>query len=531
MSEPAARPDFAKSAALWAAILLTIGAGPHMIGAVLGRAIGLSMLGGTEFARDAVAALEPYRLSYLVFTFSAVSVAYVRYWAPVVAWMRRDSPRGITPPDVVRRALRGPMVTSALVFSPWVLGTLVFPALTLALTGEWSRELMSRQIITPLISGLLATTTTFLLHDAVVRRLVVPTLGEVRFSRIDGVGSPGIAPRLGILVLAVGFAPFITMFGLIDAAERSLAAGMPIARVLSSLIDSSSWIAGTLMILGVVLTMLFAYTLVRPLRATTQALVAVRSGAFDTRVLVESNDEIGVLADSVNELASTLREREHILGTFGRVVEPGIRDRLLEGGEAAQGERCRVTVLFLDLAGYTSMAEAETPEETVRTLNEFFETMSEWVHECGGFIDKFVGDAMLVCFGLFDDGPSGQAGSSEQAAAAVRAAAGIRERLARLNSVRTGQGRPALSVGMGIHSGDVVAGIVGAKERHEYTVIGDAVNIAARLQEACRDRGVDVLVSEAVALELTDHGRDQGLAPLGELPIRGRASALEVYTL
>lgn len=531
MSEPTARSDFSKSVALWAVILLSIGAGPHLIGAFLGRTIGLSMLGGTPFARDAVAAIEPYRLWYMVATFSTVSAAYVLYWSPVVAWMRRQPPRGIAPSELVRRVLSGPVLTSLLVFVPWALGTVVFPVLTVLEMGRWSGELFSRQIATPLISGLLATTITFLLHDAVVRRIVLPALGDVRLSRVEGARSLGIAARLGILVFAVGFAPFFTMVGLIDAAERSLAAGVPIAQVFASLVESSSWVALTYVVIGAVLTVLFAYTLVRPLRATTQGLLSVQSGAVDTRVLVESNDEIGVLGDSVNELASTLRERSHILGTFGRIVEPRVRDRLLEADAGQSGERRRVTVLFLDLAGYTSMAEAEAPEETVRTLNEFFEMMSEWVHECGGFIDKFVGDAMLVCFGLFDDASDGPAGTREQAAAAVRAASGIRERLAELNSVRSGQGRSALSVGMGIHSGDVVAGIVGAKERHEYTMIGDAVNIAARLQEACRERGVDVLASDAVALELEDHVRDQQLTALGEMSLRGRASSLDVYTL
>jgi adenylate cyclase len=531
MSEPAARTDFSKSVALWAAILLTIGAGPHLIGSFLGRVIGLSMLGGTQFARDAVVAIEAYRSWYMVITFSAVSAGYVLYWSPVVAWMRRAAPRGTAPPGLVRRVLGGPVLTSILVFLPWALSILVFPGLTVVEMGRWSGELFSRQIATPLISGLLATTITFLLHDSIVRRVVLPALGDVRPSRVEGVRSLGIAPRLVILVFAVGFAPFFTMVGLIDAAERSLAAGVPIADVFSSLVNSSSWIALTYVLIGAVLTVLFAYTLVRPLRATTQGLLAVRSGALDARVLVESNDEIGALGDSVNELASTLRERAHILGTFGRIVEPRVRDRLLEAGEGQGGERRRVTVLFLDLAGYTTMAEAEAPEDTVRTLNEFFETMSEWVHECGGFIDKFVGDAMLVCFGLFDDASGRPVGAGEQARAAVRAAAGIRERLQRLNSERSEERRSLLSVGMGIHSGDVVAGIVGAKERHEYTVIGDAVNVAARLQEACRERGVDVLASRTVRDAMDEPGGNESLQALGSMQLRGRSTSLDVYTL
>jgi adenylate cyclase len=188
--------------------------------------------------------------------------------------------------------------------------------------------------------------------------------------------------------------------------------------------------------------------------------------------------------------------------------------------------------LFLDLKGYTSMAEREAPEETVRTLNAFFETMSDWVHQCGGFVDKFVGDAMLVCFGLFDPGQgSAVRGTGDHAAAAVEAAAGIRGRLQELNAVRVADDRPELSVGIGVHTGEVVAGIVGARDRHEYTVIGDAVNIAARLQEACRDRGVDVLVSQSVCEALGTDSRAANLSALGSMKIRGRSGTLDVYTI
>ena len=253
---------------------------------------------------------------------------------------------------------------------------------------------------------------------------------------------------------------------------------------------------------------------------------------MSSRVPVDSNDEIGTLAESVNDLADTLKERAHILGAFGRIVEPEVRDRLLDGSLASGGERRHVTVLFLDLKGYTSMAERETPEETVKTLNAFFETMSDWVHQCGGFVDKFVGDAMLVCFGLFDPGESSAPlGPGDHADAAVKAAAGIRGRLQELNALRVADSRPELSVGIGVHTGEVVAGIVGARDRHEYTVIGDAVNIAARLQEACRARGVDVLVSQTVREALKTESRTSNLSALGSMNIRGRSGTLDVYTI
>jgi adenylate cyclase len=120
--------------------------------------------------------------------------------------------------------------------------------------------------------------------------------------------------------------------------------------------------------------------------------------------------------------------------------------------------------------------------------------MTVWVRECGGFVDKFIGDAMMVVFGLADADDAGAGG----AAAGLRCALGLRERLAALNRERAATGLPLLAVGVGLHTGEVVAGTIGAADRHDYTVIGDAVNVAARLQERCRTEDAWCLVSETV---------------------------------
>ena len=200
-------------------------------------------------------------------------------------------------------------------------------------------------------------------------------------------------------------------------------------------------------------------------------------------------------------MVETLRDRERILQTFGRVVEPSVRDRLLAGGVGATGELRTASILFCDLRGFTALAEHTPPAEVVASLNEFFTAMTAWVRECGGFVDKFIGDAMLVVFGLFDADARSRAAHGarrRRRGAAVRCALGMHERLADAERrPRAGRGQPPLAVSIGIHCGDVLAGTIGAADRHEYTVIGDTVNVAARLQQLCKEEAQAIVVSDA----------------------------------
>jgi adenylate cyclase len=258
------------------------------------------------------------------------------------------------------------------------------------------------------------------------------------------------------------------------------------------------------------------------------ALRQVQSGDLNVAVTVDSADEVGVLADGVNAMVDTLRDRERILQTFGRVVEPSVRDRLLAGGVGATGELRTASILFCDLRGFTAMAERTPATEVVASLNEFFTIMTAWVRECGGFVDKFIGDAMLVVFGLFDVNGTRDGG----AAAAIRCALGMRDRLGDLNAVRTGRGQTPLAVSIGIHCGDVLAGTIGAADRHEYTVIGDAVNVASRLQHLCTEDDRVLLVSDAAY----ERARAAGLlvvemTPRDAVSLRGRSEPIRVFSL
>src|SRR5262249_56975209 len=137
-----------------------------------------------------------------------------------------------------------------------------------------------------------------------------------------------------------------------------------------------------------------------------------RAGALRRGVRVSASDEVGVVEEGVNALLAALREKERILGTFGRIVEPAVRDRLLAGEVEAGGEGRAATVLFCDLRGFTALAERSSPGELVATLNQLFTVLTAWGRTCGGFVDKFLGHGLLLVFRPFHGNPHHAAASA-----------------------------------------------------------------------------------------------------------------------
>src|SRR5262249_32630644 len=237
----------------------------------------------------------------------------------------------------------------------------------------------------------------------------------------------------------------------------------------------------------------------------------------------------GAAEEGVSAMAATLRERERILQTFGRVVEPVVRDRLLAGELRGEGEIRTASVLFCDLSGFTGLAERTAPGDLVRTLNQFFTTMTDWARTCDGFVDSFIGDGLVVVFGLFDDELGG--GPAGGATAAVRCALGMRARLDGLNAERATRGQAVLAMKVGVHTGSVVAGTIGAADRHAYTVIGDTVNVAARLEEVCGELACDVVVSARTWALARDGGVELPRAEATSVALRGRGEPVEVVRI
>ena len=475
-----------------------------------------------EVRRQDLALLFWWRLV----TYGVLTPLIVAYLWPIARWVPPPESEAV-PAAILRRVVSAPLVVTLLAFAGWVGSVFLFPAVTIVRTGRWTPDLMSQQVLSPLVNGFLAAATTYLLLDLIFRRHVVPAVfPEGRVAEVPGAWTLGVRGRLLVFLVAVGFVPLFTLFGLVRSAVVRLAAGMPIDVVVPQLARASAVSFAVFLFLGIGLTIALARTFTEPLGAVAAALRRIRGGDLETRVAVSAADEVGVVEDGVNALADTLRERDRILGTFGRVVDPAVRDRLLAGEVAQGGEQRTATVLFADLRDFTAFAAQTPAPEVVATLNEFFTAMTREAQAAGGFVDKFIGDAVLVVFGLF--GPDDAAERAAGAAAALRCADGMRDAVATLNARRAARGRPPLALKIGVHTGPVVAGTIGAVERHEYTVIGDTVNVAARLEQLCRDQGRDLLVSAETHRLASSVGPVAAPTLRETVTLRGRAEPVAV---
>jgi adenylate cyclase len=264
----------------------------------------------------------------------------------------------------------------------------------------------------------------------------------------------------------------------------------------------------------------------RPVTALVRAAEGIAAGDLDQEVRVRSRDEIGALARSFNAMLAGLRERERMHDLLGRFVSQPIARLVLSRPLDLSGEIKTLTILFTDLRDFTTMSEQEEPTTVIRGLNAYFQIVVEAAERHGGVVNKFGGDSTLVLFGL--TGPEGDPTCG--AAAAVQAAREIRARLRDLNEQRAALGEPLLLACIGINTGPALAGLIGSERRMEYTVIGDSVNLSARIQALNRDLDSEILISHATYtalgapddLPLTDHGLCQ---------VKGKRNGVRVYAL
>lgn len=234
---------------------------------------------------------------------------------------------------------------------------------------------------------------------------------------------------------------------------------------------------------------------------------------------VRTGDELEELGERFNEMVRGLEERDRLRTTFGKYMTESVVSHLLENKVRLGGDILPVTVLFSDIRGFTATSERLDAQSVVALLNEYFAEMVETVMDHGGVVDKYIGDAIMVVFGA-------PVPREDDAIQAVRAAIKMRGALARLNDRLEARGLAPIRTGIGIHSGDVVAGNIGCERRMEYTVIGDAVNLASRLEGCTKDFDADVLISEAT-YELVRDAIDATL--LRTITVKGREQPVKVY--
>src|SRR5207248_6124590 len=253
--------------------------------------------------------------------------------------------------------------------------------------------------------------------------------------------------------------------------QRSIAAALARAR------NNAILISVAMVLLGIGGAVTLASFLSRPISQLMEGTRAIADGNFSITLHVPSRDEIGALTHSFNEMAASLREKDAIKRAFTRYVAREVVTEILKDPDkiVLTGERRDVTVLFCDVRGFTSISERVPPEQVVSLLNAFYTLMIDTTFKYDGTLDKFLGDGVMAVFGA----PIFHADHPLRALrTALAMQAGIRE----LSARRAAEGKPPLKIGIGVNAGTAVAGSVGTETRMEYTVIGDSVNLASRLE-------------------------------------------------
>lgn len=272
--------------------------------------------------------------------------------------------------------------------------------------------------------------------------------------------------------------------------------------------------------LGVVVAQIVAVPISELVRASTQ----VAEGDLNIQVQERSKDELGQLAQRFNWMVRELKQRELMRELFGQVVSAEVREALLGGKVGLGGEVKVVTVLFTDIRDFTSLAETNNPREVVSLLNSYFEVVTDAIHRAGGFINKFGGDSTMAVFGAPISAPP-----KDTAQCALQAAFAIRTRLAEFNARQIERNQPPIRIGIGINTGEVVTGNIGSRNRFEYTVIGDTVNTAARIQSlTSRFTDSNILITEDTRQAL---GKEAQLLVIdhGEVALKGKMKLVRVY--
>jgi adenylate cyclase len=273
--------------------------------------------------------------------------------------------------------------------------------------------------------------------------------------------------------------------------------------------------------LAFIVVYIFAKSLSTPILSLVDAARMIQAGQFRLNLKSTTRDEIGVLTRSFVSMGQGLEEREKLKDSFGKFVNTDIAELAAKGQLSIGGERKNCAVFFSDIRSFTAISEKLEPEDVVEFLNQYMSEMVTCVKETGGIVDKFIGDAIMATWGAIRS-------SGNDSLDAVEAAVRMRERLLIFNKGRGSVKKPIIRIGCGINTGYVIAGQIGSSDKMEYTVIGDTVNLASRVESLNKESGTDILISEYT---YDDVKSKFNTVSMGEIKVKGKLKAQKIYAV
>jgi len=346
-----------------------------------------------------------------------------------------------------------------MVFRP---GQLLFPAIHVSM-------------VTILIGGV-STCFVYYASEWYIRKNLIPILfPDGKLSEVEGIDVPSIERKIYFLIVDVCALPVaaLTMTALMGAAT----------------VSGIVYLGVTFLIIGFLQGVAIKKSINIPIGDVACEMAKVRDGDLSAKVQVSSADRVGLLAEGFNEMVEGLQRGELIRESFGRYVSRDVLEKVLEGEVELFGEQRHSTVLFCDIRDFTTISEQLPPKELLTRLNGWLDIMVDAIVDHGGRVDKFIGDSIMAVFGV----PIQQENHSLRA---VKAGLDMLERLKYWNEELKSPDFMPWQIGIGIHSGEVIAGNIGSKKKMEYAVIGDVVNTASRIEQLNKKFKTNVLISE-----------------------------------
>jgi adenylate cyclase len=469
----------------------------YLLGVFDAAAILIPLRGLTSMAKTADFAQRNTPVMAVLVSLGTVAVAVggVASLAPTLRWyVAGEEPT----PEQREAATKIPGRQSAILLLGWAAVGAIFVLINVA----GGARLLLPIVLGVLFGGPAAAFTAMLLAQRILRPIM-------------GAATRGAEPRV---VVPGVFARLVMLWFLCSALPVGVIAALIVLRYYGWLIEKSAALEVPIMVvslaalvLGLPTMLLTSRSISDPLSEVVDAMAEVEHGRIETKVGAYERSQIGRLQTGFNRMVAGLGERDRLRDLFGRHVGIDVAQRAIQEGASMSGDVVEAGVLFIDLVGSTQLAESRPPQEVAEVLNDFFRIVVDAVDEHNGLINKFAGDAALAVFGA-------PLRSDQPASAALATARALASQLRRL---------PVVDFGIGVSAGRVFAGNVGAENRYEYTVIGDAVNEAARLADLAKTADRRILCS-AAAIERADDAECAHWAECYSTVLRGRSEATHV---
>ena len=429
-----------------------------------------------------------------------------------------------------RKAIQLPASIAVISFLVWILAGFIFsllhPVVTQILYGIDLPDLticLKQFFGITCIGGSITALFIYFTTENHWRRAIPKFFPEGDLSQVKDAFKLHVHGRLFIVFVAISLVP-LPLLGIVAYTKAQAlhnADAIVRAQLLSSFLMEVIIITVICVTFSIVLSVFVSKSVSIPLHKLEKAMKEVEKGNLDMCVKIVSNDEIGSVTEGFNLMVKGLKESESIKDSFGKYVSQEIRDEILNGRISLDGEMKRATLLFSDLRNFTPLVESMHPKEVVTIMNQYFTQMTEAIKENRGLVLQYVGDEIEAVFGA-------PVSYEDHMDMAVKAALEMRRRLITLNQSLEKQGFSPFQHGIGIHTGAVLAGNIGSKDRISYALVGDTVNLASRIMGLTKEFSCDIILSQTTNSLLTGNFIAEQLSAVN---VKGKKEKVLIYKL